>query len=267
MSIGENIKQLRQKNNLTQEELASKIYVTRNAISKWETDKGIPSIDNLKQLATLFKVSLDLIVNEDDRIALAMVNTEKIRKFNDIISSVAIFFAYSLSGILIPYIFFTLNRYDDPAIDYSLLPLIYILIGLISVLREISWKYLLIGSALAMIPVYMFYDILLPESTLGLIGLGHYVLFVTAYFLMDLCIRFLQNRFDSAILKKVFMYTAILITGAYVIHTIIASIYLYNCFVCSAPWYLEVVINSLLYAVPIAIPVILYFHFSQISAK
>ena len=44
MSVGDNIKKLRHENNLTQEELAKKIYVTRNAISKWEIDKGLPSI-------------------------------------------------------------------------------------------------------------------------------------------------------------------------------------------------------------------------------
>lgn len=101
MSIGENIKQLRQLNNLTQEELASKLFVTRNAISKWETDKGIPSIDNLKQLATMFKVSLDQIVNEEDRIVRAMENSVRIKNLKDVSSSIGIFLTYSLNGILI----------------------------------------------------------------------------------------------------------------------------------------------------------------------
>lgn len=54
MTFGEKLKKLRIDNRLTQDELAEKIFVTRTAISKWENDKGYPSIDNLKQLSNLF---------------------------------------------------------------------------------------------------------------------------------------------------------------------------------------------------------------------
>ena len=66
MTFGEKLKKLRTDNNLTQEQLADKIFVTRTAISKWETDKGYPSIDSLKQLSNLFQISIDDLISDDD---------------------------------------------------------------------------------------------------------------------------------------------------------------------------------------------------------
>ncbi len=60
--ISEKIKSLRKKANLSQEELANKLGVSRQAITKWETGAGIPDIDNLVLLSRLFKVSLDELV-------------------------------------------------------------------------------------------------------------------------------------------------------------------------------------------------------------
>jgi len=59
MTVGEKIKQLRNENGLSQEKLAEKLNVSRSAVAKWETDGGIPEIDNLIQLAAVFDISLD----------------------------------------------------------------------------------------------------------------------------------------------------------------------------------------------------------------
>jgi len=48
MTLGEKIKEARAAGGLTQEELASKLMVSRQAVTKWETDKGIPDVENLK---------------------------------------------------------------------------------------------------------------------------------------------------------------------------------------------------------------------------
>lgn len=66
MTFGEKLKKLRISNNLTQEELAEKIFVTRTAVSKWETDKGYPSIDSLKELSHLFDISMDELLSDED---------------------------------------------------------------------------------------------------------------------------------------------------------------------------------------------------------
>lgn len=61
--LSEKIKELRKKNGLTQEELAEKINVSRQAITKWESGEGTPDIDNLKNLAIFFHVSVDYLVD------------------------------------------------------------------------------------------------------------------------------------------------------------------------------------------------------------
>jgi len=62
MTIGHQIKSLRLAHNTTQEELAEKLFVTRNAIFKWEHNRGTPSIDNIKALSSLFEVSIDALL-------------------------------------------------------------------------------------------------------------------------------------------------------------------------------------------------------------
>ncbi len=62
MTLGERIKNYRQKLKLSQEELAEKINVSRQAITKWENDSGIPDIDNLISLSKIMGISLDELV-------------------------------------------------------------------------------------------------------------------------------------------------------------------------------------------------------------
>ncbi|MBP5242970.1 MAG: helix-turn-helix transcriptional regulator [Clostridia bacterium] len=66
MTFGEKLQNLRKENGWTQEELAEKLFVTRTAISKWETDKGFPSIDSLKLIANTFGVTLDELISDED---------------------------------------------------------------------------------------------------------------------------------------------------------------------------------------------------------
>lgn len=66
MEIGEKIRTLRTEANMTQDELAAKLLVTRTAISKWETGKGWPGVDSLKLIANEFGVSIDSLVSDED---------------------------------------------------------------------------------------------------------------------------------------------------------------------------------------------------------
>lgn len=75
MLFSEKLKQLRKENNLTQEELAEKINVSRQAITKWECDEGIPDIENLKQISNLFHVTIDELVKEDKEISINTSNS------------------------------------------------------------------------------------------------------------------------------------------------------------------------------------------------
>ena len=74
MTIGEKIKNARMENGLTQEELASKMMVSRQAITKWEADKGIPDVSNLKLLAQLLNVSVDYLLDDGWKIDVNVIH-------------------------------------------------------------------------------------------------------------------------------------------------------------------------------------------------
>lgn len=80
MNLGNKIMTLRKKNNMSQEELAEKVGVTRQTISKWELEETSPDISQAKILSNIFKVSLDELVNNDlnSIIVEKVSNTEKL---------------------------------------------------------------------------------------------------------------------------------------------------------------------------------------------
>ena len=86
MTFGEIIKKLRTDKGLTQDELAEKIYVTRTAISKWESDRGFPNIESLKTISKYFSVSLDELLSGEEILAIAENdNKQKERTLRDLI--------------------------------------------------------------------------------------------------------------------------------------------------------------------------------------
>ena len=66
MKFSEKLKKLRKDNNLTQDELADKLFVTRTAISKWETDNGYPSIESMKKQKKIFHTTFDDLISDED---------------------------------------------------------------------------------------------------------------------------------------------------------------------------------------------------------
>ena len=66
MTLGEKLKAYREREGLTQEELADRLYVTRAAVSKWERDLGYPGIDSLRLIANEMGCTLDELLSEDD---------------------------------------------------------------------------------------------------------------------------------------------------------------------------------------------------------
>ena len=71
MDFGAKLKALRTERGLTQEQLAARLYVSRTAVSKWETGGGSPNLDSLQAVARLFDVSVDDLLSTDDLIVLA----------------------------------------------------------------------------------------------------------------------------------------------------------------------------------------------------
>lgn len=74
MEFNEKLQKLRKAENLTQEELAEKLFVSRTAVSKWESGRGYPSIDSLKALAKYFHVTIDELICGEEMVSLAEQN-------------------------------------------------------------------------------------------------------------------------------------------------------------------------------------------------
>lgn len=71
MELNEKLQELRKQKGLTQEELAQALYVSRTAISKWESGRGYPNIDSLKAIAKFFCVSIDDLLSGEEILILA----------------------------------------------------------------------------------------------------------------------------------------------------------------------------------------------------
>ena len=66
MTLGEKIKEARKQAGLSQEQFAEKMNVSRSAVAKWETDKGLPDIGNLKVMSKLLNVSIDHLLDDGE---------------------------------------------------------------------------------------------------------------------------------------------------------------------------------------------------------
>ena len=73
MTLGEKLACARKENGLSQESLAEKLCVSRSAVAKWETDKGIPDITNLKAIAKLLNVSIDYLLDDGETLDVQVV--------------------------------------------------------------------------------------------------------------------------------------------------------------------------------------------------
>ena len=86
MEFGKKLQKLRKQHNLTQEELAKKLYISRTAISKWERGECYPNIDSLKDIAALFNKTIDELLSSEEIIDLAKKeNKTNIKKINNLI--------------------------------------------------------------------------------------------------------------------------------------------------------------------------------------
>ena len=77
MEFSEKLQTLRKQKGLTQEELAQELFVSRTAISKWESGKGYPSIDSLKEISKYFSVTIDELLSSEELITAAQDDNRK----------------------------------------------------------------------------------------------------------------------------------------------------------------------------------------------
>jgi len=117
------IKKYRTNMNLSQEELAEKVYVTRQTISNWENNKNYPDIHSLLLLSSLFGISLDQLIKGDINIMKKEINKSELQKFNRhgaifslllvllMVSAVPLAVFLSYYGLIITGILFAITMY------------------------------------------------------------------------------------------------------------------------------------------------------------
>ena len=104
MEFHEKLQQLRKQHHLTQEQLAQQLFVSRTAVSKWESGRGYPNLESLKCLSGLFSVSIDELLSNDELIRLAETQTRSdISRLSNLVFGVldlitAVFFGLPLFG-------------------------------------------------------------------------------------------------------------------------------------------------------------------------
>ena len=85
MEFNEKLQELRKQKGLTQEELSEKLYVSRTAVSKWESGRGYPNIESLKAIAKFFSVTVDELLSTDEVLTIAAEDSKRKEKhFRDL---------------------------------------------------------------------------------------------------------------------------------------------------------------------------------------
>lgn len=100
MSLGQNIYRLRTENNMSQSELADKLEVSRQSISKWETDTSVPELDKLLAMSQLFGVSLDELVKGEKPAEAAAEETKEEESLYCLVLTESIFDKETMTRVL-----------------------------------------------------------------------------------------------------------------------------------------------------------------------
>ena len=101
MELSEKIQKLRKEQGLTQEQFAEQLFVSRTAVSKWETGRGTPSMESLKQIANLFHITLDQLLSTVEVVVIAEnENKDNMKRFASYIDGIINLSA--LLGLLLP---------------------------------------------------------------------------------------------------------------------------------------------------------------------
>lgn len=85
MEFNQKLQELRKQKGLTQEELAERLFVSRTAVSKWESGRGYPNIESLKAIARFFSVTVDELLSSDELLTMAEDNQKQTaRQYRDL---------------------------------------------------------------------------------------------------------------------------------------------------------------------------------------
>ena len=119
MEINEKLQELRKQKGITQEELAAALYVSRTAISKWESGRGYPNIESLKAIAKYFSVTVDELLSPDQLLTVAEEDKKQTEKsFRDTIMGIV-----DISALMLMFSPFFAERGEETVSGVSLIAL------------------------------------------------------------------------------------------------------------------------------------------------
>lgn len=146
MEFNEKLQVLRKQHDLTQEQLAEQLYVSRTAISKWESGKGYPNIESLKAISAFFSVTIDELLSGDELITLAeSENRSNIGQVNRLVFGI-------LDLLLLSFIFLPLYGQQDGDFIRSVTLLEYHESGII---RAVYFVWIIMMSVLGIVQLLL----------------------------------------------------------------------------------------------------------------
>lgn len=145
MEFGEKLQNLRKNKGLTQEELAENLLVSRTAVSKWESGRGYPSIDSIKEIAAFFSVTIDELLSSEKILSITEKESKQsIRKILGLLFGILDIFTVMLmvlplypiplNGQIYPANLCAFTKSSPYAVAYWVCFLMLILFGVLKIL-------------------------------------------------------------------------------------------------------------------------------------
>lgn len=150
MEFHEKLQELRKNRGITQEELAESLYVSRTTVSKWESGRGYPSIDSLKEISKYFSITIDELLSSDKLLSIAeKENKANLQKICDL--SFGMIDTCSLMLIVLPLypnrvseFIYSVNLWmytQTTKLNYWLYWIMYISLVLLGIIKLLLVKY------------------------------------------------------------------------------------------------------------------------------
>ncbi|MBQ3483769.1 MAG: helix-turn-helix transcriptional regulator [Clostridia bacterium] len=162
MELNRKLQELRKQRGLTQEELARALYVSRTAVSKWESGRGYPSLDSLREIARFFSLTVDELLSGDELLAVAeRAQRQEKKRFCDLVYGLL-----DLGALLLLFLPFFALRTGDTVEQASLLAL-----GHIPTYLKVAYFVLVIAMAVTGVALLALQDcraMLWQRSKIGL---------------------------------------------------------------------------------------------------
>ena len=153
MELGKKIKQLRKFSGMTQEQLAEKLNISRQALSKWENGTSMPDVESVVRISMLFQISLEeLLLKEESKTQITLEDLTQInlhnRRMNLLLSSGILFLTIGIMGAsfvkaletttesmgYIMYRYMVTGNYVSAPVDYIVLYIPVLLIGMLGII-------------------------------------------------------------------------------------------------------------------------------------